>query len=90
MKKVLFTAVVVLLVAAFGISAFMVGNYLIDGKKQEERYDELSNIAANKNDATASGLTRGKTYYFKVRTYKTTDSGYVYSPFSTVQSIKVK
>ncbi len=53
-------------------------------------YKKLSNIAANKNDATASGLTRGKTYYFKVRTYKTTDSGYVYSPFSTVQSIKVK
>lgn len=53
-------------------------------------YKKLSNIAANKNDATASGLTDGKTYYFKVRTYKTTDSGYVYSPFSTVQSIKVK
>lgn len=47
MKKVLFTAVVVLLLAAFGTSAFMVGNYLIDGKKQEDRYDELSNIAAN-------------------------------------------
>lgn len=53
-------------------------------------YKKLSNIATNKNDATASGLTDGKTYYFKVRTYKTTDSGYVYSPFSTVQSIKVK
>ena len=52
MKKVLFTAVVVLLVAAFGISAFMVGNYLIDGKKQEERYDELSNIAANTQTET--------------------------------------
>ena len=47
MKKVLFTAVVVLLVAAFGISAFMVGNYLIDGKNQANRYDELSEIAAN-------------------------------------------
>ena len=47
MKKVLFTAVVLLLVAAFGVSAFMVGNYLIDGKKQANRYDELSNIAAN-------------------------------------------
>lgn len=52
MKKVLFTAVVVLLVAAFGISAFMVGNYLIDGKKQANRYDELSNIAANGQTAT--------------------------------------
>ncbi len=47
MKKVLFTVVVIVLVAAFGISAFMVGNYLIEGKQQADRYDELSNIAAN-------------------------------------------
>ena len=39
MKKVLFTVVVLVLVAAFGVSAFMVGNYLIDGKKQANRYD---------------------------------------------------
>ena len=47
MKKVMFTVVVLVLVAAFGVSAFMVGNYLIDGKKQADRYDELSSIAAN-------------------------------------------
>ena len=47
MKKILFIAVVVTLVAAFGISAFMVGDYLVEGKQQENRYDELSNIAAN-------------------------------------------
>ena len=47
MKKVLFTVVVLLLLAAFGVSAFMVGNYLIDGKKQADRYNELSEIAAN-------------------------------------------
>ncbi len=58
MKKVLFTVVVLVLVAAFGVSAFMVGNYLIDGRNQANRYDELSNIAANaqnetkENDAT--------------------------------------
>ena len=45
MRKTLFIAVIVVLVAAFGISAFMVGDYLIDGKKQANRYDELSNIA---------------------------------------------
>ena len=33
MKKYLFIAVILVLVAAFGISAFMVGNYLVDGKK---------------------------------------------------------
>jgi sortase B len=47
MKKILFIAVVVTLVAAFGISAFMVVDYLVEGKKQANRYDELSNIAAN-------------------------------------------
>jgi sortase B len=52
MKKVLFTAVVVLLVAAFGVSAVMVGNYLIEGKKQADRYNELSNIAANAQTET--------------------------------------
>ena len=52
MKKVLFTAVVLLLLTAFGVSAFMVGNYLIDGKKQEGRYDELSSIAANAQTET--------------------------------------
>lgn len=45
MKKTLFTVVILVLVAAFGISAFMVGNYLVEGKQQSERYDELSQIA---------------------------------------------
>ena len=52
MKKSLFTAVVVLLLVAFGVSAYMVGNYLIEGKQQAERYGELSNIAANAQTET--------------------------------------
>ena len=60
MKKVLFTAVVVLLVAAFGISAFMVGNYLIEGKKQADRYDELSNIAANVQETVPAVTTEAQ------------------------------
>ena len=32
----------------------------------------------------------GKTYYFKVRSYKNTDSGKVYSSYSAVKSVKVK
>ena len=54
MKKVLFTTVVVLLLAAFCVSAFMVGNYLIEGKQQSDRYGELSNIAANGQTETAA------------------------------------
>ena len=57
MKKALFTAVVVLLVAAFGISAFMVGNYLIEGKQQSDRYGELSDIAANAQTETTEAKT---------------------------------
>ena len=52
MKKSLFTAVVVLLLVAFGVSAYMVGNYLIEGKQQADRYGELSNIAANAQTET--------------------------------------
>ena len=51
-KKVLFTVTVVLLVAAFGISAFMVGSYLLEGKEQEDRYNELAQIA-NQTTTTA-------------------------------------
>lgn len=46
MKKVIFAITVVLLLAAFGISAFMVGSYLMEGKQQEELNSELSNIVS--------------------------------------------
>ena len=34
-KKIIFAVVIVLLVAAFGISAFMVGNYMVESKKMK-------------------------------------------------------
>ena len=63
MKKTLFTVTVLLLVAAFGISAFMVGNYLLDGKKQAERMDDLSQIVsvAQTEAATTEATTEGTT-----------------------------
>ena len=65
MKKYMFIAVILVLVAAFGISAFMVGNYLVDGKKQAERYDELSQIANGQTtqaaETTAATETTGET-----------------------------
>ena len=62
MKKTLFTVTVLLLVAAFGISAFMVGNYLLDGKKQADRMDELSQVVSEAQteettEATPEGTT---------------------------------
>ena len=54
MKKVLFTAVVLVLLAAFGISAFMVMDYLKDGREQEALNDELAAIAAGQQNTEAS------------------------------------
>ena len=45
-KKVLFTITVLLLVVAFAVSAFMVGKYMIEGKKSEDRFAELANQAS--------------------------------------------
>ena len=62
MKKTLFTVTVLLLVAAFGISAFMVGNYLLDGKKQADRMDELSQVVSEaQTETTAEATTEGTT-----------------------------
>ena len=39
---------------------------------------------------TKTGLTKGKTYYFKVRTYKKVNGKKVYSTYSSIKSVKVK
>jgi len=57
MKKVLFTVVVLVLLAAFGVSAFMVVNYLADGRRQEKIYDELSGIVSGQETAGTSATT---------------------------------
>ena len=45
-KKLLFIFTVVILVIAFSVSAFMVGKYLIEGKKSEDRFAELAQQAS--------------------------------------------
>ncbi|MBR5827441.1 MAG: leucine-rich repeat protein [Clostridia bacterium] len=57
---------------------------------KDSGFKKYANFAANSKSGTVTGLTSGKTYYFKVRTYITTNSGYVYSDWSTVKSVKVK
>ena len=55
MKKVLFIAVVILLLVAFGVSAFMVGSYLLNGKEQAQRNEELAQMVEDaKNPTTAT------------------------------------
>ena len=57
MKKVIFTLTVLLLLAAFGISAFMVGSYLMEGKEQEQLNSELSQIVSNAQTTAAPETT---------------------------------
>lgn len=56
-KKILFAAVVALLVVAFGVSAFMVGNYVIEGKEQEDRYNQLAEQASQAHTTGAQATT---------------------------------
>ena len=53
MKKTVFILTVVLLLAVFGVSAFMVGSYIIESKEQAEKFDALSQLKENaKENAT--------------------------------------
>ena len=61
MKKVMFTVTILLLVVAFCVSAFLVGSYLLEGKEQEERYNELASIAANTQAQTTAAETTQQT-----------------------------
>ena len=54
------------------------------------KYTKITNCKAGTEKYYKTGLTSGKTYYFKVRAYAKTDSGYVYSAWSDVKSVKVK
>ncbi len=51
-------------------------------------YKKLKNTTALSYKKT--GLTKGKTYYFKVRAYKRTSDRVLYGAFSDIKSVKVK
>ena len=55
---------------------------------KDGEYKKLT--STTKTSLTKSGLKSGKTYYFKVRAYKKTDSGTLYGSFSSVKSAKIK
>lgn len=61
MRKALFSILVVLLAAAFAISAFLVGSYLLEGKEQKEKYDQLSEMVANAQTQSTETLGEGET-----------------------------
>lgn len=57
MKKTVYILTIVLLLLVFGVSAFMVGSYVLEGKEQEEKYDQLSEIKNNATKPTESAET---------------------------------
>ena len=59
MKKPIYIAAIVLLLLVFGVSAFMVGSYLLEGKEQTEKYDSLAALkdSAKENATTATEST---------------------------------
>ncbi len=57
--------------------------------KKDSGYKKVASYKTNVVKGSKSKLTDGKTYYFKVRSYKKTDSGTVYSDWSDVKSIKI-
>ena len=58
--------------------------------KKDSGFKSLASYNGNVVKGSKTGLTSKKTYYFKVRAYKKTDSGTVYSAWSSVKSIKIK
>jgi len=57
MKKTVFIIVVILLLIAFGVSAFTVGNYLINSNRQKQLNEELAEMVAT-NPAPTTQATQ--------------------------------
>ncbi len=58
--------------------------------KKDSGFKKLASYKANVVKGSKKKLKSGKKYYFKVRAYKKTDSGTVYSSWSKVKSVKIK
>ncbi|MBQ8028332.1 MAG: fibronectin type III domain-containing protein, partial [Clostridia bacterium] len=58
--------------------------------KKSSGFKKVASYKTNVTKGSKSKLKSGKTYYFKVRAYKKTASGTVYSSWSSVKSVKIK
>lgn len=58
--------------------------------QQNKGFTKISNYTADTVKAVQSGFISGQTYYFRIRTYKKTSEGYVYSDFSPLSAVKIK
>lgn len=58
--------------------------------KKDSGYKKLDSYKVNVTKGSKKKLKSGKKYYFRVRAYKKTAGGTVYSSWSAVKSIKIK
>lgn len=55
------------------------------------KYEAVATVSAKKKTYTDKKLKSGKTYYYKIRAYKTTEAGTdLYSSYSAAKKVKVK
>ncbi|MCQ2463222.1 MAG: fibronectin type III domain-containing protein, partial [Clostridia bacterium] len=52
-------------------------------------FSSVVSKTGTKSPITVTGLNPGKTYYVRLRTYRTVNDSKIYSPFSTVKSFKL-
>lgn len=58
-------------------------------KSSDGKYTKIKSVSNKKLTYLKSGLTKGKTYYFKVRSYAVSDGKKIYSPYSKVVKVKM-
>ena len=58
--------------------------------KKDTGYKKIVTTKANATKGVRTGLVSGRTYYFKVRAYKTVGNTVVYSALSAPQALKIK
>lgn len=57
MKKILYSVIIIVLVAVFGVSAFLVGSYVVNSKKENDRYAQLA-VTPSTSEAPAAPETQ--------------------------------
>lgn len=66
------------------------GYVLYYSTSKDKGFKKVSTYKSNTLSAEKAKLTSGKTYYFKVRAYKSTEDGNVYSAYSAVKAVTIK
>ena len=58
--------------------------------RKNKNYKKIATINNSKNTFKDSSLSKNKTYYYKVRAYKTSNGKKVYGSYSSVKSTSLK